>query len=325
MSDLVYIVSSDEVLLQQEACDKIIAEMNINQGIERKIVNVAKSFSWDDLIHSSQSLSLFAQQQVFDIRFASLPDRQAQKVLPELAASANADNRYLIRLPHLQKKNLASKWFKSLASNAVVDIIYPPNANQYQHWLVQRAKRETLDLQPQAALMLAEQTEGNLLAASQAINKLAILYPEQSIDLNKLESVIADSSRYNVFKCCDQALLGKGEKAVKILHSVRQESVNPILLLSSMSRSVRICTEVLIAKQKGQAVDAIFNQNRVWGETKQAISRASQNLPLVLFNKLLVRFAYLDRMIKGQEKGDIWREMESCLWLLSGKRIWGGR
>ncbi|MDQ7049666.1 MAG: DNA polymerase III subunit delta [Enterobacterales bacterium] len=325
MAQLVYIIVSDEVLLQQEACDKIIASIAQNNELDRQIVDVGKSFNWDEMIYASQSLSLFAQAQLFDIRFSSVPDTQAKKVLVELTSHANEDNRYLIRLPLLLKKQLSAKWFKSLSQVASVEVIYPPNSNQYQYWIMQRAKNESVQLEADAALLLAEQTEGNLLAASQAINKLAILYPSQAIGLDRLTAVISDSSRYSVFQCCDQALLGNGEKAVRILNSVKQESLHPILVLSALSRSVRICSQVSQAKQKNQSADSILNQNRVWGDTKLAINKATQSLPLVLFQKILIRFAFLDRMIKGQEKGDIWREMESCLWLLSGKRIWNAK
>jgi len=325
MTHLVYIVASDEVLLQQEACDKIIASMAQKGELDRQILDVGKTFDWDEVSYASQNLSLFAQAQLFDIRFSSIPDAVAKKALFGLASHANEENQYLIRLPMLTKAQSSAKWFKQISANALVEILYSPNPNQYQSWIMQRAQKEDLKLATNAALLLTEQTEGNLLAASQAINKLAILYPHQTIELNQLTEVISDSSRYSVYRCCDQALLGNGEKAVKILHSVHQESLHPIQALAALSRSVRICAQVAMAKQSHQSVDRVLNKNGVWGDSKTAINKATQNLPLVLFQKVLIRFAFLDRMIKGQEKGDVWREMESCLWLLSGKRLWKGK
>lgn len=325
MSEWVHIVSTDEVLLQQEYCDNIIASISQKGEIDRQILDVGKAFDWNEVTQASQNLSLFAQAQLFDIRFSSVPDAQAKKALADLLNHADQDNRYIIRLPLLQKGQLSAKWFRALSTAASVEVIYAPSANQYQSWLIKRARNESVQLQADAALLLAEQTEGNLLAASQAITKLAILYPNQAIELEQLTAVISDSSRYSVFRCCDQALMGNGEKAVKMLHSVHQESLHPILVLSALSRSVRICSQVSLAKQSNQSADSILNQNKIWGDSKIAINRATQNLPLVLFQKILIRFAFLDRMIKGQEKGDVWREFESCLWLLSGKRIWNAK
>ncbi len=323
MSTFVNIICTDEALLQQEACDGIIAVAKIGGVTERKTVDVMDKFCWDEVIADASNLSLFADSKLTDIRFAKAPKKEAQAALVQLLESADQENQFLVRLPKMEKRQKSAKWFKSIIQHAIVQELWPPKAFEFQSWIGNRASNVELEIENEAIAILAEQTEGNLLAASQNIEKLKLLFPEERVNVQQLKEVISDSARYSVFLCLDEAMAGRGERAVKMLHKFQQEAVPPISILVNLTREIGFCKQVALAVRNRQPPMQALSKTFMWDSKKKMIVDAARRLPLSLWQKLNMRCAYLDRMIKGQEQGDIWREMESCLWLLSGKKIWG--
>lgn len=325
MDKFIHIVSTDEVLLQQETCDQIIASAKKKGVFEREIVDVTDKFSWDEIIANSNSLSLFAESKLTDIRFSKLPKKDAQQALNDLVAHAGVESQFLIRLPKLEKRQKSAKWFKSLLSSAQLHELWPPKPFAFHEWIASRAHKAGVIIEIDAVAMLAEHTEGNLLAASQTLDKLKLLYENTNVDVEKLKNVVSDNARYSVFLCLDEALSGHGERAVKMLKKFQLEAVAPISILVNMTREISLCTQVSVATAQGQSPMQALSSTFLWDSKKKMIVNAANRLPLAFWQKLMTRCGYLDRMVKGQEKGNIWQELESCLWLMSGKKIWGVR
>lgn len=317
------IICTDEALLQKEACDKIIFEAKKNGVSEREIVDVTDKFGWDELLANSSSLSLFAEIKLTDIRFNKAPKKDAQQALVELLQTAAQDNLFLIRLPKLESRQKSTKWFKAISCGAKVQDLWPPKPYAFNDWIQKRAINLGVNIESDACAMLAEQTEGNLLAASQSLEKLKLLFTDETVNTAMLTEVISDNARYSVFLCLDEALAGKGERAVKMLKRFQQETIAPISILVNLTREIKNCNQVAIAVNNGQTAMQALSKTYLWDSKKKMIATAAGRLPLPLWQKLVIRCAYLDRMVKGQEHGNIWQELESCLWLLSGKRIWG--
>lgn len=319
----VNIVSSDEPLLVIEACDAIVAEAKQAGVNEREIVEVVDKFNWNDLLVNSNSMSLFSDIKLTDIRLSKMPNKEAQSALVELAENADEENLLLIRLPKLEKRQKNTKWFKALVSHARLQELWPPKVQDFPAWIFKKAQQYQFEFQPGAVEMLAEQTEGNLLAARQALDKLQLLYPEQSIDQQMMAAVTSDSARYSVFLCLDEALAGNGERAIKMLYKFKQESLPPISIVVNLTREIELCQNTALSASKGVSPMQALSKSYLWDSKKRLIVGAVNRLPLAIWQKLVIRCAFLDRMIKGQEVGDIWQEIELCLWMISGKRIWG--
>lgn len=328
----VFVFVSDEPLLLIEACEQVLQQTaalnntqqsaDEKQTIEKQTIEVSEKYDWQNLLADSQSLSLFSQKKLTDIRFAKTPNKQAQQSLVELAKTASEENIFLIRLPKLDKRQKNTQWFKTLTELAFLKELWPPRAHEFKHWISQRAEQMAIALEPQALARLAEQTEGNLLAAKQTLQKLLILYPDETIDLQKLIEISADDARYSVFACLEEALAGNGEKAVKMLHKFQQEAIAPPIILATLSKEISICQQAALAKNKGDFPATALSKFYLWESKKRLILGAVNRLPLMIWQKLMLRCAFLDRMIKGQQTGNVWQEIELCLWMLSGKKIW---
>ena len=325
MLNPVNIISTDEPLLQKETCDDIIFAAKKCGITERQVVDVVDKFNWNDMLASNNSMSLFAEAKLTDIRFSKLPKKDAQQALQALLQTAAQDNLFLIRLPKLEKRQKSTKWFKSISEGAELQELWPPKPFAFNDWIKNRALKISLNIELDACAMLAEQTEGNLLAASQSLEKLKLLFDEELINTDKLIEVVSDSARYSVFLCLDEALAGNGNRAVRMLAKFKQESIAPISILVNLTREIKTCQQVASAMYKGQSAMQALSKSYLWDSKKKIIAQAAGRLPLVLWQKLVQRCAFLDRMVKGQEKGNIWQELESCLWLLSGKKIWGAK
>jgi DNA polymerase-3 subunit delta len=320
---LITILSSDEPLLMMEACDTIFQQAKALGIIERNVVDVLDKFDWNNILPDNQSLSLFAESKLTDIRFTKAPNKEAQSALIEIASMASPENLFLIRFPKLDKRQKSTKWFKSLAQNASLQELWPPKPYELVSWIDTRARGLGVNLEKLACEKLAEQTEGNLLAAKQTLDKLALLYPEETIDLDRLEQVSSDNARYSLFLCLDEALAGKGDRAVKMLKKFKLEGIAPVLLINNLTREISLCQKVSLAGLKGEPPMQALAKTFLWDNKKRLISSAVQRLPLAIWQKLMIRCAYLDRMIKGQQPGDVWQELELCLWMISGQRVWG--
>ena len=319
----VHIVISEDPLLSQEACDQIIESAKKAGVSQRDIVDVADKMNWDELFANAGSLSLFAELKLTDIRFSKAPNKEAQNALVDLVDTANSENMILIRLPKIEKRQKSTKWFKAISSGAKVEEIWPPRAHEFSRWLTQRAQTYQLQLDSSAVQMLVEQTEGNLLAANQMLQKLQLLFPEQLVRGEDVAEVISDNAKYSVFLCLDEALAGKGERAVRMLGKFKQEGVAPISILVNLIREVEYCNQIAIALSRGQNPNDALAKSFLWDSKKKLLIGAASKLPLAIWQRLVIRCAFLDRLVKGQEKGDIWQELESCLWLVSGRKIWG--
>ncbi len=319
------IITTDEPLLMMEACDSIVEQAKQSGVSERKIVEADDKFNWTELLVDSGSLSLFAELKLTDIRFPKLPNKAAQEALVELVESASPENLFLIRLPKMDKRQKGTKWFKALATKANVQEIWPPKAQEFSGWIKQRAQQYHLSISHDACQMLAEQTEGNLLAAKQSLQKLTLLHMNDSaeIGLAEMAAVTSNSARYSVFLCLDEAMAGRGERAVRMLHQFKLEGVAPISILVNLTREINQCNQVALAGLNGQSPMQALSRTFLWDSKKRLIATAVGKLSVAVWQRLVIRCAYLDRMIKGQESGDIWNELELCLWMIAGQRIWG--
>ena len=320
------IIVSDETLLVQEASDGIIAQAK-EKGVEEiEIVTIHKKYDWSDLLANSASMSLFASLKLTDIRFEDKPNKEAQKALIELLSVAGEDDWYLIRFPKLDKKAKATKWYKTISKGAKIQELWPPKVTEFPNWIVGRASSQGINLEMDACTLLAEKTEGNLLAASQAIEKLSLLNTDKTkhepIGKKELLEVISDSAKFTVFLCLDEALEGRGKRAVKMLQKFKQEGQPPILILANLTREIQYCNQVSNAVNSGRPANSGLNGIFMWDSKKRLIINAASRLPHGIWQSLVIRCAQIDKMIKGQADGNVWLELESCLWVLSGKNIW---
>ena len=305
-----YIVTGDALLLAIEAADSIRAAARKDGYSERETFVVEQHFKWAELRNSTQSLSLFAERKMVDIRIPSgKPGVEGAQALQEYVANLSPDILTLISLPRLDKATQNSKWFVALHQKSVVIQADDIPRSALPGWLAGRLKRQGQSAEPVTLEFLADRSEGNLLAAFQEIQKLALLYPSGLLSFEQVKDAVMDVARYDISKLSEAMLSGNAARFARILDGLRAEGVATVLVLWAMSEDIRKLGRVLQAMQRGSNISNAMRDARIWGATLSQIENAARRVKLAHIERALQQAARLDKTIKGLRAGDVWDEL----------------
>ena len=234
-----YLVSGDEPLLVGEAADAIRAAARAAGFADRQVFFIDRSFSWDELRQASQSLSLFAEKRLFELRMPTGKPDKGAALLADLAAHPAPDLLYLVITDKLDKKSLDSPWVQAIEKHGVWIPVFPVEPAALPGWLRARAKTLRIELEPEAAQLIVDRVEGNLLAAQQELEKLSLLSNGAPVSVELVLRSVGDNARYDVFQLAEAAAAGDSIRAMRVLLGLRGEGVEPTLILWALVRELR--------------------------------------------------------------------------------------
>jgi DNA polymerase-3 subunit delta len=321
-----YLVSGDEPLQVEECGDAIRRRSEAGGCSERSVFTVEPGFDWDGLRTASQSLSLFAERRLIELRLPTgRPGEAGAAVLAELAETASADLVLLVIAGKLDKTQRESRWVQAIETNGVHVVIWPFDAQKLPGWFAQRFAAR--GLQPEAGVidLLAWHLEGNMLAAAQEVDKLAMLCgagagragaTDGRVSLADVEESLADSARFSVYQLVDAALAGEVATARRILASLRTEGTEPILMLWALARELRSLAQMGQELARGKPESSVLA--RAWAQRRTLVGKALRRHPAPVWLSFVRSSAQLDRILKGRESGDVWLELERLLLAVAG-------
>ncbi len=293
-----YLVSGDEPLLAAEAADAIRARARAGGFSERDVHFIERAADWEDVRGAAANLSLFGSRRVLEIRLGSgKPGAGGNATLAALLKAHDPDTLLLVLTPRLEREAQSAEWVRTLEGTGGWVQVWPIDAPRLGAWLRGRAARAGLELEPQALEVLAARTEGNLLAAQQEIDKLALVHGPGRLSAEGVLAAVADSARFDVFQLGEAVLAGEAPRALRMLAGLRAEGTEPTLALWALVKAVRDTW----AAGHGAAPG--------WGRQAAALEKAQARAPRLSFRRLIARAARADRMIKGRQGGDAWGEM----------------
>jgi DNA polymerase-3 subunit delta len=199
--------------------------------------------------------------------------------------------------------------------------VWPITIEQLAPWIMQRAKKIGLSILPDAAKLLAEQVEGNLLAAGQEIEKLGLLQTTGVIDVNTIEQAVTDNARFDIFNLVECALSGNGQRSIRILENLQAEGVEPVLVLWALARELRTMADLSRQVQQGANLSTLFGKYRIWEKRQNGVRQFLRQHNARSCWDLLSRSAKIDRIIKGGERGNVWLELSQLALNMSGNVI----
>lgn len=306
----IYLLSGDEFLLLQESKD-LIRKHAKKQGfsdIERFETN--KEFDWNKLIESTQALSLFSEKTYIEIKLTQKPATGAAKVLTQFLENLHPSYMVVIISDKLDAGTQKTSWFDIIVKKGAHIAIWPLDLSSRRSWVEKRLKEHHLHCDPAAIQFLVDQTEGNLLAAAQEIEKLALLF-NRAISLNDVKSVMGDSASFDVFNFTDALLQGNATKILRILRRLREQAVEPILILWALMREIRLLLTVKLELKNKVEWALICRKNQIWDKKKPFVQKAIGRLTEETLSHQLLLGGKVDRMIKGLELGNPWNELEA--------------
>jgi DNA polymerase-3 subunit delta len=317
----VYFISGDEPLQLGEMADAVRKAARKAGFENREIISAETGFEWNQLAFSADSLSIFADKKIIDLRLPTgTPGTDGAKALIAYCERLPEDTLLLITAGKATGSALKSRWLEALDKVGVVIQVWPLEGQDLIRWLQQRMQQRGLNAETDGLRILASRIEGNLLAAAQEIEKLYVLYGAGNLNNQQIFDVVADSSRYDVFKLMDSVLSASVNRIFKILSGLRAEGIAAPIVLWALTREARVLIKIKLALSQGQNREAVFKNNQIWDKRKQLVSNALDRLSDHDLNSILVLSAKADRQIKGQQQGDAWETLLAiCLMFASAQ------
>ncbi|HTJ94645.1 MAG TPA: DNA polymerase III subunit delta [Pararobbsia sp.] len=300
-----YTVYGDEPLLVQEAVDAIRTCARAAGFTERNVFTVERGFDWSSLLGASQSMSLFGDRQLVEVRIPTgKPGKDGGEMLQQLAASSSDDVLTLITLPRLDAATQKTSWFNALVDGGVAIKIDKVERAQLPGWIGQRLAAQGQRLAPgepgkRALEFIAERVEGNLLAAHQEIQKLALLHPAGVLDFESVQDAVLNVARYDVFKLNEAVLAGDVGRTARMLDGLRGEGEAAVLVLWSLTEEIRTLLRVKRGVAAGKPLAVLLRENRVWGPRERLIGPALSRVSEAALERGLELAAKLDKQVKG--------------------------
>lgn len=310
-----YTLHGDEPLLLQECADALRSAARSRGYSERTVHTVAGAhFDWSAVLASIDSLSLFADKQIVEIRIPSgKPGKEGASALQQLAQrGANHDSTLtLVLLPKLDGATLKSAWFAALDAASVSIKLDPVERRALPQWIAQRLQLQGLRVaageEGQRTLtFFADQVEGNLLAAHQEIQKLALLHgvqdaslPAQELSFEQIKNAVLNVARYDVFKLGEAMLAGHGVRVQRMLDGLRAEGQAEVLVHWALAEEIRSLKRVKDALNAGQPLPMALRANRVWGVKEKLFEKILPDISASTLNNWLQAAHQVDGIVKG--------------------------
>jgi DNA polymerase-3 subunit delta len=306
-----YVITSDEHLLALEASDKIRKSARSNGCSERDVLVVDRSFKWGELLAANQSQSLFGDKKLIELRIPTgKPGKDGGQALQNYTATLNPDNVTIISLPKLDWATQKAAWVATLQQSAVyIDIPLVERAH-LPNWIGVRLAAQQQSADRQSLDFIADRVEGNLLAAHQEIQKLALLHPPGKLSFEQCHDAVLNVARYDVFKLNEAMLVGDTARLVRMMDGLKGEGEALPLVLWALSEEIRTLLKLKSAAIQGRPIPALLKEYRIWGPRERLMEPALRRLSLATLEAALKDAAQVDKMVKGLRArtfaGDAW-------------------
>ena len=318
----IYYLSGDEPLQLLEAGDRIRARARALGYEERVVLDAAAGFDWNQLHHASANLSLFSSKRIIELRLgAGKPGREGGAALADYAAGCSPDNLLLLTSDRVDRKTRQAKWFKALEQRGCCIQVWPIIGAGLPGWIMDRCRDRGKRISREAAQLLAQRVEGNLLAAQQEIDKLALLVEQADIDRETALNVVVDSARYEVFDLIENVFLGRPERVVRMLRGLKNEGVEPLSVYGALMWGFRRAGAISHKLARGSPSQQVFNAHRVMERDRAGLNRLLARLGPARLSALLVQALEVDKALKGALQADGWQWLERFMLAVAGHSL----
>lgn len=305
-----YTLHGDEPLLALEAADAVRAAARRGGCEERERLAAERSFDWASLKHAAASRSLFGGSKLIELRIPSgRPGTAGAAAIVHYCERLAAGNVLLVSLPRLRRDDQQAGWFRALAAAGVVVDIFPVERAKLPDWIAARLARQRQRAPREVLEFLADRVEGNLLAAHQEVQKLALLAPEGELAMEQVERAVANVARYDMGDCAAALTAGDLARYARVLEGLRGEGEPANLVLWMLAEELRTILRVQHGLAAGRPLEQLLRENRVWGPRQATMRAAIARHRGPALERALAHAARIDRVVKGVAPGEAWDEL----------------
>jgi DNA polymerase III subunit delta len=309
-----YVIEGDEGLLVQEMTDELRLAAQQAGFAERQVFTaMGAHFDWSQVLAEFQSMGLFADKQLIELRIPSgKPGKEGAQVLEQLVglidaeppSSEGPDKILLITLPKLDKATKSSAWHQSLEAAAPIFAVQTIERTALSSWIVQRLALQDQRVSSgaegaQTLQFLVSCLEGNLLAAHQEVQKLGLLYPKGELSFQEVQQAVLNVSRFDVFKLSEAMLSGQVLRVQRMIDGLQAEGEAAVLVHFALAEDIRLLYKIKSSMALGKALPMVLKEYRVWGNKEKLIERIVGHMSLQVLERLLQACHRVDGVVKG--------------------------
>ncbi len=313
----VYLIAGEEPLLLQECCDQVREAAKAQGFIERELLQVERGFDWSEL-EQAAAPSLFATQKIIDLRLRTgKPGREGARVLTEWAKAPDPDMVLMVSCEQWDAGSRKSKWATQLEKAGQRVDIWPIKAQELPRWLELRMQQHGMQPEQEVIGILADRLEGNLLAARQEIDRLALIKGKGTVTVDDVLKVVADSSRFDAFALAEHMLTGNLRDGLRVAAGLKRMDTPLPMLLGALLREIRTTEAFRLAMRGGEQETMVFRRLNVWHNRQNTIRTAARRLDTRMLFGASKTLSLIDRQSKGRAAGDPWQSINTLLLQLS--------
>lgn len=306
----VVVIVGDEPLAKAESLDSVRQYARKLGAEERTSLLVERQFNWQTVTQFSQHFSLFSSHRILEIHIpGGKPGVDGAKVLSELAQQPMPDTTTIITLPTLERESKNSVWYQHLQAHALVVELKEVVVTQLPAWIKQRLAQQNQHTDDDSLVFMAQQVEGNMLAAHQEIQKLALLYPTGEITAAEIKDAVLNVARFDAFQLGEAMLQGDSERTMRILQGLQDEGEQPVAVMNPLIWLIRPLLRIKQAEAQGENLQSAMASARLFGDRQLLVKSAAQRLSIRQVEAALQKLSEIDRMAKGVMQGDAWLEI----------------
>lgn len=317
----IYLLAGAEPLLVQEAREQVL-EAAQKQGFEeRHLMVVDNKFDWHDEMAGAAAPSLFTQRKVIDLRLASgKPGKSGAPALTEWAENPDPDTLLVLSFGNWDAASRNTKWAKTLDKAGVVVEIWPLKPNELPPWVGRRMQAAGLKAEREAVEMLAELVEGNLLAAQQEIDKLAMLGSDKPLSAADIQHAVANSARFDGFRLAECALRGDAPECIRVAAGLKRNHIAIQPVAAALYNELALTQGLVETRMAGGDERSYFSRARVWPMRQGPMKMAAGRLSPADLGKAFRCLSAIDLQGKGRKTGDPWVTLDALLVFLCQPR-----
>ena len=306
----VYLIAGPELLLVEESCTAIREAARALGVTERLVINADGRFDWDELSLSTETGSLFASRRLVELRLPTgKPGRQGGEAL-RAWVERGGDDVLLIKASAWEMASERSAWFKVVEQAGVFVPCWAVKPARFPRWLADRLAQRNLQVDQASIAFLADRLEGNLLAAAQEVERLALRHPNGArLDRDALQSAIADSARFSSFRLVEHVLNAQAGAALRCIRGLVQAETPPPLVVAALANELQVLVALQTLLPRTSAQKA-FEQLKVWPSRRPMLESAASQLQPAAVRRALADLSGLDRMAKGERADLFWSSLE---------------
>ncbi len=306
----VYFIAGNEPLLIHES-RQAIHEMAKQRGFEiYPSVTLDNQVDWGAIHDNAMAMSLFSSSNLIEL---TIPDNGMgatnAKQLVSLVEQLTDENLLLITSSKLNKQVESSKWFKTVTQNGLCVSCMTPDNSRLPQFIQQRCYRLGLQADNEAIQLLAHWHEGNLLALTQSLEKLKLIYSDNQLTLTRVKESLSRHNHFTIFHWSDALLAGKAKRSLRILKQLEAEGVEPIIMIRTIQKELTFLLNLQL-ELSNSSISILFDKHRIWASKRPIYTSAINRLPTKVLHRLVHQLAHIEIQAKTHYNNELWRYLQ---------------